>query len=128
LLSSSSSSSPEAAQTGQELAPVILPAFCRTGCYGVIGPDPSAVLDKFNLFQTTFHFPIMSSNFQKAADLILAHRFMNMRCIWRAQAWWRFCLAHQAASMGWASRTGLSQRRQAAAGPKKGMRTSFVIF
>ena len=30
---------------GQELAPDVLRG-CKTGCYGVIGPDPSTVLDK----------------------------------------------------------------------------------
>jgi len=52
----SSSSSPALNHAGQELAPYILLAeacgrkpagLSRTGCYGVIGPDPSAVLDKF---------------------------------------------------------------------------------
>lgn len=30
--------------------------FCRTGCYGVIGPDPSAVLDKLKpMFRLVCH-------------------------------------------------------------------------
>jgi hypothetical protein len=29
--------------------------FGGTGCYGVIGPDPSAVLDKFKRFSLNSH-------------------------------------------------------------------------
>jgi hypothetical protein len=54
---------------GQELAPDILPAFCRTGCYGVKGPVPSAVLDKFNLDQTSFCSDKLSSSFPRTAGV-----------------------------------------------------------
>jgi hypothetical protein len=57
---------PARTMRGQELAPGILPAFCKTGCYGVKGPVPSAVLDKFNLDQTSFCRDILSSGFPES--------------------------------------------------------------
>lgn len=46
-MSASSSSFLAIEHAGQDLAPDIPHAFYGTGCYGVMGPDPSAVLDKF---------------------------------------------------------------------------------
>jgi hypothetical protein len=51
---------------GQELAPDILRG-CKTGCYGVIGPVPSTVLDKRkNCKRTRVAF---TSNIQKRVYL-----------------------------------------------------------
>jgi hypothetical protein len=45
--------------------------FSGTGCYGVIGPDPSAVLDKFKQLSLLRHLPKNIKRFLINSNLII---------------------------------------------------------
>jgi hypothetical protein len=61
-------------KSGQELAPG-MPIFIGTGCYGVSGPVPSAVLDK-KIFKRTIN---SASNIKNITLLSMSYIFSSQK-------------------------------------------------